>query len=594
MESFRTIPELLFDPAVQHVNNRAVNDRIGSAWRAVSTSELIRRVAWLAVSLHERLPAPGACVGVLSAPSAAWLTADLATMLAGGVTVPFFVDFSESHFSYKVEDSGMKTIFVFGAGPWKRFLPFAERFDLIVTDQPTDIPTALHIDKLYASGEALLEQYPERLTHLLDLLDPASLAVIIYTSGSTGNPKGVELTHYNLAAQLNDIIPLFPIRPGEDRALSLLPVAHSFERMVLYLYLSQGMCIYFVDDVNQLGALMREVRPTMMTVVPRLLEKTYDHVRNKAASLPGLKGRFARWTVERASRLHNEAEAFRPCTWLADRLVGWQVAKAMGGKLHTVVAGGAHMPDELNHFFVRVGLPVYEGYGMTEAAPIICSNYPGKRKIGTVGIPLKSVEIATTEEGEVLARGPNIMRGYRRMPQETARVIDDAGWLHTGDLGDIDGEGFLTIKARRKEMFKTSTGETVFPGPLEQALCRPELVDAACVIAEGRKHVSCLLFVNSDALERVGDGGGEAIASPAVEQAVQVLIREVNAGLDHWEQIHAYALLRDPPSVANEELTPTLKLRRHILEDHYREVIDQLYDETRQMEDRYEYAIGHC
>ena len=585
MGSFCSIPEMLFDPVVPSVNSRAVNDRVGGTWQAVSMAELVRRVSCLAVALHERLAGPSACVGVLSAPSASWLVADLATMLAGGVTVPFFVDFSASHFTYKVEDSGMKAIFVFGPELWARFLPFADRFDLIITDQQSDLPAAVHIDPLYARGEELLADEPDRVKQLLDRIDPEALAVIIYTSGSTGMPKGGELTHRNVESQLHGIMPLFPIRPCADRGLSLLPVAHTFERIVLYLYLAKGMCIYFADHIENIGALMQEVRPTMMAVVPRLLEKTFERVRERAAGIAGPKGSFARWTVRRASRPYTETERFHPLNGLADRLVGWQVRKAMGGEIQTLMVGGAHMPDELNRFFVRVGIPLYEGYGLTEAAPVVCVNHPAQRKVGSVGRPLPSVEIMTTEEGEVLARGPNIMRGYRRMPEETARVIDADGWLHTGDLGQIDEEGFLTIVARRKELFKTSTGEMVVPGPLEQSLCRSELVDIACIIADGRKYVSSLLFLNPAAA---------AIQPPELHRAIKAHIQRMDADLDRWEKIHAYALLPDPPSIANEELTPTLKMRRHILEEHYKDVIELLYDETKGTEDLHEYAIGYC
>ena len=250
-----------------------------------------------------------------------------------------------------------------------------------------------------------------------------------------------------------------------------------------------------------------------------------------------------------------------------------------------MVVGGAHMPDELNHFYVRVGIPVFEGYGLTEASPVICVNAPGQRRIGTAGRPLPSVEIALTDEGEVLARGPNIMRGYRHMPQETARVIDADGWLHTGDLGRIDEDGYLIIVARQKELFKTSTGETVFPGPMEQALCRSALVDTACIIAEARKFSSGLLFLNHNAA---------SLPSPKLHREIKQLIQQVNTDLDRWEKIHGYALLPEAPSIENGELTPTLKIRRHVVEEHYKDLIDRLYDETKRAEEHNEIEIGHC
>jgi long-chain acyl-CoA synthetase len=584
MENFRTIPEMLLNCARRHANDKAVNDRVDGIWRAVSTAELVHRVSCLAAMLDSREPQAGACVGVLAAPSANWLAADLAIMLAGSVSVPFFVDFSEAHFLHKVEDADMKTIFVFGPELWARFLPFADRFDLVITDQHVpDLPTAVHVDELYAEGAKRITEEPELVQRLSERISPDDLAVIIYTSGSTGMPKGVELTHNNLAAQLHDIIPLFPMKPGLDRGLSLLPIAHTFERIVIYLYLAQGMCIYFVDDIGNVGQLMGEVHPTMMTVVPRLLEKTHNGIRERTTGLAGPKGKLSRWAFERANRIAEGS--FSLCNVIADRLVGRQVYKAFGGKLRTMVVGGAHMPDELNRFFVRVGIPIYEGYGLTEASPVLCTNYPGQRRVGTVGRPLISVEIKTSNEGEVWARGPNIMRGYRHMPEETERVIDADGWLHTGDLGRIDDGGYLTIVARQKELFKTSTGETVFPGPMEQALCRSEWIEMACIIAEARKHTSCLLFLNPAAI---------SLPSPALHEQIKAHIQQVNEGLDRWEKIHAYALLPELPSVENGELTPTLKIRRHVVEKHYKNLIDRLYDETQTTEDSHEFTIGHC
>ena len=243
------------------------------------------------------------------------------------------------------------------------------------------------------------------------------------------------------------------------------------------------------------------------------------------------------------------------------------------------------MPDELNHFFVRVGIPLYEGYGMTESSPVISVNYPGQRKVGTVGRPLTSVEVKISDAGEVWARGPNVMRGYHHRHEETARVIDSDGWLHTGDLGHLDEDGYLTIVARKKELFKTSTGETVFPGPMENALCRSILVEMACIIAEARKFTSCLIFLSEIACE---------MDTISLKLKIEELIQQVNEDLDHWEKIHGYVLLRGMPSIDNGELTPTLKIRRHEVQEHYKDLIELIYDETRTLEDTCEITVGHC
>jgi long-chain acyl-CoA synthetase len=593
---------MLLSGALCHANGRALNDRVDGQWQTMSIAELVHRVSCLAAALSERVHKHGVCVGVLAVPSSDWMAADMAIMLAGHVSVPFFVDFSEAHFEYKVEDTGMKTIFVFGPALWARFLPFADRFDLVITDQHTPaLPTSVHVDALCTEGAEALASNPELVQRLLNGVSPDDLAAIIYTSGSTGKPKGVELTHRSLVSQLHDIVRCFPFAACKDRALTLLPVAHSFERIIIYFYMAQGMCIHFVDDIHNVSQLMKEVRPNMMTVVPRLLEKIYAGIHEKTAALSGPKGHLARWMLGRASRSFDKGEKFSLLNTVADRLVGSKVCKMFGGQLQSLVVGGAHMPDELNHFFVRVGIPLYEGYGLTEAAPVVSTNYRLRRRIGTVGQALESVEITVTPEGEILARGPNIMRGYHNMPEETAQVIDRDGWLHTGDIGRIDEDGFLTIEARQKELFKTSTGEIVYPGSIEQALCRSVLVDIACVIAEARRFTSCLLFIARSVLSRMKrlhgaeDKTDDAfLCSSVVQTAIESLIQRVNRDLDHWEEIHGYALLLEAPSVENGEMTSTLKIRRRAVETHYKALIDQLYDTSTMMEDHHEFAIGHC
>ncbi len=564
-------------------------------------SEVQCHVIFLAATLEKRLAEPGSAIGILAAPSSKWLIADMATMLAGHVAVPFFVDFSEAHLKHKLEDANIKTIFVFGKHLWDRLRPFADRFDLIITDQVVeDVPTAVHLEELYFQGGERLAAEPGLVDRLLQAIKPDDLAVIIYTSGSTGTPKGVELTHRNLATQLHDIEILFPIKPCRDRALSLLPIAHCFERIVIYLYLARGMSIYFVDDIDHLGLLFHEVKPTMMTVVPRLLERTYERIAEKSNLVFGPMGVLARWTWRHASRT-GERRGFSFSDFVSDALVGWQVRKAMGGKLRTMVVGGAHMPADLHRFYVRMGVPLYEGYGLTEASPVISTNYPGCRKIDTVGLPLKSVEVKLTDEGEVLARGASIMRGYHNLPEETARTIDSDGWLHTGDMGTFDEDGCLSIVARQKEMFKTSTGEIVFPLPIEQSLRRSELIEMACVVAEARKFTSALLFINRAALSTLKQQSGSAnesdaefIQSATLANRIKDVVQQINVHLNSWEKIRAYALLLDVPSVDDSLLTPTLKIRRHKVEEHYKPVIDRIYDESTSTEVFHEFAIGHC
>jgi long-chain acyl-CoA synthetase len=409
-------------------------------------------------------------------------------------------------------------------------------------------------------------------------------ATLIYTSGSTGHPKGVQLTHGNLISQVQAARFCFPLDPATDSALSFLPLSHVFERMVAYFYIASGVSLHFAEDPKQAGENLRELSPTLMTVVPRFLEKAHDRILANAHQ-GGLAGRLIQAAMRRALERTDDA----PLTFwdrIYDRLVYSSIRGRMGGRLRLVICGSAPLDARLCRFFLNTGLQVYEGYGLTESSPVLTVNFPGHRKLGTVGRAFPGVELRIAPDGEVLARGPNIMTGYYGHPEATQAVLGADGWLHTGDLGRLDGAGYLTITGRKKELFKTANGKYVAPLPIEQALTAHTLVEAAVVIAEGRPYATVVIFPDFDELvawresltdEEATAASGAFLRSKPVLERYAAIVEAVNEGTSSWERLLRFTLADAPPSIEGGELTPTMKLRRHAVEAKYATKIDAMY-----------------
>ena len=430
-------------------------------------------------------------------------------------------------------------------------------------------------------GEELHSQSPDLLAKLFATQHADDVATIIYTSGSTGIPKGVELTQRNLLCLVH--FDGFHWSVENDRYLSILPLAHVFGHCINLWLLVWGTSIYYFNDYKQLGAACQEVKPTFVVVVPRILEKIYAKMIDQLHTAHGVK----RWIGEWAFAL---AQKKKPHFWntlmmpLADRLVYAKLRKALGGKIRAVISGGAALNPLLQRFFDRIGIPLYEGWGLTEACPVTV-NYPDMHKLGTVGpIVLEEQKLKITPEGEVLVSGPLVMKGYFKTPLLTDHTIDAEGWLHTGDRGYIDKDGFLTISGRMKELYKTSTGEYVAPVPIEQALTHYPLIDMAMVVAENRKYTSCLLFPNLDLLHRIKTKQhAQNLTDEAFLQGIYIkgemdkLLQEINKHLNHWEQIHNYRFILAPLTIEKGELTSSMKIRREVVANKYSDLIEEMY-----------------
>jgi long-chain acyl-CoA synthetase len=419
-----------------------------------------------------------------------------------------------------------------------------------------------------------------------------ALATIIYTSGTTGEPKGVMLTHGNILSNVEAAVTLLRVTE-DDVALSFLPLSHAFERMVLYTYLYAGASVAFAESPETLARDLARVRPTLMTAVPRVFEKMHAKIRETMVQASPLRRALFDWAVDvgrRRSALVRGGRRVGTLLAVQDRvansLVFRRLRQATGGRLRVIVSGSAPLPRTIADFFDAIGLTITEGYGLTEASPVLTVNPLDRPKFGTVGRALRGIELRIAGDGEILARGPNIMRGYYNNPQATRAVLEPDGWLHTGDIGTLDHEGYLTITDRKEDLILTSIGKQIAPQPIEDTLRHHPLVAEAVVLGERRKFVTALLVPDFSALERrlatMGRAGGtrDALVVRAdVIALFQEAVDAVNATLAPFETIKRFALIPAEFTVAGGEMTPTLKVRRRVIEDRWRTVIENLYQE---------------
>lgn len=586
MRDFETLPQMLQHVLNEFHNSKALNYLYLGHWENISTERFVEQVRRLALGLHRIGVKPGDGVGIIAQPSPHWVMMDLAIMINRAISVPMFPNISSENFDYQINDANVSTLFIESDEILEEHLKpkLNELKSVISQSVHTQGSNVSYFQDLQEKGDQLAEEQPHLFAEMRDSVQGNDLATIIYTSGSTGIPKGVEITHKNLVSQIHAAAKQFPIDPAVDSALTCLPLAHVFERMIIYFYISNGLSIYFADDIKRVGDLLREIKPTYLTVVPRILEKVYAKMKGKVEQETGLKKIILSSAINAACK--NEPEAASLLKPLYNKLVYSKMQEALGGRLNVCVSGGAALNRDINKFFKNIGLEIFEGYGLTEASPVLAANYPGSNKVGTVGKVFPGVELKLSDEGELLARGDNIMRGYHNNPEATRDVIDEGGWLHTGDKASIDNEGYVSITGRIKELFKTSGGKYVSPVPIEQGLAQHRLVDQALVIAEGRKFVSAILFPdyeNAEALkqyyDQVGMPDDEFFAQELFQEKLNSWLTKVNQSLSHWEHVQKCYFAPYRLSIQAGDMTPKMNLRRNALYKKYEDEIDQFYKE---------------
>jgi long-chain acyl-CoA synthetase len=583
----QTIPALIRNIVNETSNSAALCYRYLGVWEKISTERLTESIRKYTLGLQALGMKPGTGMGIISRPSPFWVMMDMAIMTNRAISIPMFPNISVENFVYQCKDAAVRYLFIEDSKlldpSIRKELP---KFQKVITMSLLDSgANFIHLDQVIAMGEELSQQEPAMYHSLMKKLEEDDVATIIYTSGSTGIPKGVEITHKNLVSQLRSAKLRFPLNPAKDRVLTALPFAHIFERMVIYYFISTGTTIFFADDIQRVGELLRELRPTVMTLVPRLLEKVYAKMEFRMREKTGLARFIGMYAFHRAI-----AKPYHKKSWLdplLDKLVYEKLREALGGNFRLIISGGAAMPAHIGNFCLNIGLPVYEGYGLTETSPVISANFPGHNKLGTVGTAFPGVEIRISATNEILARGPGVMRGYHNNPKATAEVLNEEGWFHTGDLGSLDKEGYLTITGRAKDLFKTSTGKYVAPIPIEQQLQQMDLIDMAVVIAEKRNCVCALLFADVDAMtQHKKNRSMEAVSDTLfwdderIQTEIEHRIQALNHRLNNWEKIRGWLLITLKPTIESGLLTPTMKLRRHAVEEQFAQRIDDMFNQA--------------
>lgn len=585
MKPLHTIGELLTYIEENYSNPKALVSYENEQWHSYSTQQMLKEIKYIALGLKSLGIEKGDYVGLIAPSSARWTMIDLAIMSIGAISVGLFLNVSEENFRYEVELTDLKTIFVESSDAWLRHEHMKDHFNLtIALDDAPISEKMLTYQGLLIRGKELDDVEPSVFKRLLKSHSPDLIGAVIFTSGSTGTPKGAVHTHSSLISLFyNDSLRW---DTQNDVYLSILPLAHIFARSVNFIMLMWGIRIYYYNDLKNLGVACREIHPTIMVVVPRLLEKVYSKMVANVEAAGYLKRTIGEWAFDLANQE-------RETTWkhlfhgIADKLVYSHLREALGGKLRLVVSGGAALDPHLNHFLLDIGIPISEGWGLTEACPV-CVNPLDKRKIGSIGTVVEGMELKINPIGEILLRGPLVMKEYLKNPEATAEAIDSEGWLHTGDKGYVDDEGYVFIIGRLKELIKTSNGEMIAPVPIEHALAKAPFVETAIIIADKRKFVSCLLVPNFEYLHGLKNNKNmahltdeEFLNSEYIKSEMVQILNKINQNLNHWEQIHAYRFILHPLSIENGELTPSLKIIRESIEKNYKSLIDSIYQEDK-------------
>lgn len=577
-----------------HKRPDTLNYKSGGRWVSISSDEMLARAKRIAAGLHAIGVKRGDRVALLSESRVEWTLTDAGSIFAGAIDVPIYPTLTPPQVRYILNDSGASVLVLANREKFdelKGILGECPEVKHVIFFDPQGVTEAegLTLAQLEEKGRAV---DPALIDRAAAQTSPDELATIIYTSGTTGEPKGVMLTHSNLVSNLIDSSGHLAF--GEhDIALSVLPLSHVFERQAMYMYLYQGMAVYFAESLQTVGPNLREVSPTVLVGVPRIFEKIYARIGERAAEAGRVPAMLLAWAVsvgrEYAKHVieHRPVPAFLKLKHaIASKLVFSKWQKAFGGRMRLLISGGAALPEDLSYIYIGAGIPIVQGYGLTETSPVITTSKIEDNRVGTVGKAIPNVEIRIAEDGEIEVRGPNIMRGYYNKPEETRAVFTDDGWFKTGDIGTLDADGFLRITDRKKELFKTSGGKYISPQPIEQAIKASRFVNQVVLIGAERKFPAALVVPVWEQLESYCKLKGIEVKShselcrhPRIIDLIQRQIDGLTPNLAKYEKIKKVALLENEFTIEGGELTPTLKVKRRVIDQKYRDVIEKIYEE---------------
>ncbi len=588
-----TDPKRLFDfpyyQLQQYPQQKALNTKYNGQWKATSTQEYIDKANAISRALIQLGVKPNDKVALISTNNRTeWNVCDIGIMQTGAQDVPIYPTISKDEYEYVLNHSESVYCFVSDKEVYDKVMAIKNNVPSLKEVFTFDeISGAKNWQEVLDMGKD--EAHQEELEKRKKAIQEDDVATLIYTSGTTGKPKGVMLSHKNIASNAKYSAERLPIDPGKSSALSFLPVCHVYERMLHYMYQYCGVEIHFAESLDTISENLKEVKPEVMTAVPRLLEKVYDKIYAKGAELTGVKKKLFFWAVD----LGLKYEPYGQNGWwyemqlkLANKLIFSKWREALGNNLKAIASGSAPLQPRLARVFNAAQIPVMEGYGLTETSPVVSVNDMRNHgfKIGTVGKPLRETEIKIGEDGEILVKGPQVMLGYFKNQEETDKVMED-GYFHTGDIGELDSEGFLKITDRKKEMFKTSGGKYVAPQTIENVMKQSRFIEQMMVIGEGEKMPAALIQPDFEFIKEWGNKKGKNIASEPKEivknkdviERIQQEIDVYNERFGHWEKIKKFELTPDVWSIEGGQLTPTMKMKRKVIKEMYQELYNRIY-----------------
>jgi long-chain acyl-CoA synthetase len=564
----------------------------GGAWQAISAAEMLRRVAALSKALRELGIKPGDRVGLFAPNCPEWHVADFAILGLGAVDVPIYFNESPDRMTYILNDSGARILISAGESQVRKAVECRARLtsleQIISVAPPADLRSeVLAYETLIASAtDEAIAEYRKRAAEVTS----NQLATIIYTSGTTGEPKGVMLSHSNLSSNVIDGTATQEFK-ATDVALEFLPLAHIYERIAAYTYIFHGVAVAYVERIEDVAQALLEVHPSIAAAVPRFFEKIYGNILERGHHESGVKRRIFDWAMAIAEQaapwraFGKHVPLALKLKWrVADALVYSKIRANLGARSPRFASGGAPLAPEIAEFFWSLGVEIHQGYGLTETSPVISSNNRLAHKVGTVGRPIPNVQVKIADDGEILVKGPNIMQGYYRKPDQTREVFTPDGWFCTGDIGRLDEDGFLIITDRKKELLKTAAGKFVAPAPIENLLKTSPFIANAIVVGDKHKFVSVLVVPNFATVEAEAKKIGREYATPTqivndpwVRDLLSREIERLTASLANYEKPKRFAVLEQDFTYANGELTFTLKMKRRVIEQRYHDVIARLY-----------------
>lgn len=571
-------------------------EKVNDKYQGISTEEFKSAIVEAGNGLSSLGVGDGDKIAIISENRPEWVYADMGILGLGGVDVPLYPILTSDSIEYILNDSKSIGIFVSNQFQLNKVVKIWNKcktlkFIIVMSE----IDTASHnnvytLSALRGMGRELVYQKGDTFSSTLPNVKPDQLCTLIYTAGTTGEPKGVMLTHWNIFSNVQAAHQIFNMTQ-EDLFLSFLPLSHVFERMAgYYTALACGATIAYAEGIEKIAANLAEVRPTVMTAVPRLFERMYSKIKRNVEKSPEKKQKIFNWAVSlgrEVAALKKSSESI-PISLnlkhkLADKLVYQKLKAATGGRLRFFISGGAALARELGEFFEAVGIKVIEGYGLTESSPVISANRLNDYKFGTVGKPLPGVEVKIAKDGEILAYGPNIMQGYYNRKKETEETIKD-GWLHTGDIGVFDADGFLIITDRKKHLFKTSGGKYVAPAPIENMFLGSRYIEQFVLIGDRRMFLSALIVPDFEALKEYADAHRISYNNPEeltkLKQIYELLEKDLaqfQKKLANFERVRKFTILDRPFSIETGELTPKLSVKRKVIEERYRDLIEDMY-----------------